>query len=1523
MLAKGLRWEAVLNRSELCPQTGAYARCCPPGLRGGAPAPGGEEQLRFVDLSDVAYRACTCHCREPPLGHGRRNERGRERLHSRDCPFNAVLLRESAAALFDATHPQPGMYDILYQAKFEVPEELYTYKPTDSHGQRLPFPLAGSTHAVRFAKFQPDYIASVRVAGTRVLVVIDAKASGKVKQSHQVQVAFYTWMLRRMLALEETRRGLPSGALGTVASHGAVWRPPDTQGGESRPETFGVADLEEDLEALVRRLVTSTLTRDTHQAAQAGRQTGQLCLGQPWRLQHACAGCEFEPGCRGEAAANPVAHLPRGDALLELVTRLEDGGPASPAAHTAVLRAAFAVTPVRMTQPTPGETDVSPIQAWLPRVNAQGNDGRLLTGALGLTHAPDGQLAARPPRGWASLSPLLEAFTTGALVVAPQAIAPGLPCPLQTGEEWAILVTLSLDPASRDVFAWAVHDVSLPPAHGCASDAQQRAGVSGPAACCAPKGQYDPAVVTTSADVTDRSKMAPALLSCLYDAFTRCSGKRACMYVLEPGERGALLSLLAAAATGAMGVADDNVQSWAEAVLFYLLDGRIIEAQHTHLRADAAERERLLLEADAPRLCCLCTEGNRLLYLPVPGFTTLGTLAAHLTPFGALPWASDQSGAPTPVALSPQDGSLDAARSAAAAFLLGIEPGDPVGELAGLQPAEALHRAAEDVGTDAVFRDWSAVLVAGEPRVCTLMCRRTRLALLLLTGLRRELLRASRVASRDSREDLGIAWFCPSPAPLCTPQSGPHAPVTSTIASSTALFKWMEQRLSALHAREERALPLAARVAKGKACAFTVTAFEPSMDGKVECSASARVEASQQHAVKQLLADKYASFLVVPTTRRGLLDSLRFPDSVLCEHMAGRGATLWDGLGGAPGKELAAALQLGQVTQVAAVASVEEDPDQLSFKFTVQLESRAGVPLTALEASHLQPGCKLLLFDRFRDVTSQRVVRSAHRLPHDAGDVLDGLVIGTEVLVGDPGSSTAVYVATFLCFARQPDVRAIQPDLPRGAPAGWAKWGPAPGGEDIRPGSRAWGWAQVVVSNGRGRSPDLVILPLPHLLSRHSLYRQLLSAPTQPHWAVPPHGVHLLPGGMALEAAVGMHRDDVAPTSSQSAVFAAVAQHRLSTVWGPPGTGKTHWSVGTLFTLLHAHATSNSPLRVLVTANAWDAVHLLLARLRARLAAVTEPWAAQVLTVDLSVDREKHAMSADMLWRTPLCVIFSTVWQAAKKLGPQEHRPGQAPRGLPAVCPKLDLLLCDEASQMTTADALLVLDLVDPVAGRVVAMGDHLQLPPIMQGAYPAPSPAGGPWPWNSLLDALRASLGGCNAARAHRDACVLLDNHRMVRGAPTLCAAVFFTSLLLTPRIRSPVHHSGSFLPGARGLIRRRVHVLRHLCNAVRVPPARKRAAQAQRRRRARRAARAPAPACGLPCMAGRSSRPGREASDCAHPERRVRDAGAGSPPAGGGRGAPVRRRRRAAHAGVCGEHPGCGAPPLPNRRLDPAPPE
>ena len=1370
MLAKGLRWEAVLNTSALHPQTGTYARRCPPGLRGTDPAPPGDEQLRFVDLAEVAYMACTCDCRAPPAGIGRKNERGRERLHARDCPFNEVLLRESAAALFDATRPQPGGYDILYQAKFEVPEELYTYKAAGgAHGeQRLPFPTAGAIHAVRFAKFQPDYLAVLRVAGTRVLVVIDAKASGKVKQSHQVQVAFYSWMLRRMLALEEQRRGLPSGSLGTVASHGAVWRPPESQGGESVPEIFSVCDLEEDLEVLLQKLVTTTLTLESHQAAQAGRHRGQLCLGQPWRLQHSCQGCDFEPSCRAEAEADPMQHLPRGDALLELLRQQAACGQPSSAALTDELRAALAVTPQRPSQSTPPEIDISPMQAWLLRVPPHGTVGRLLSGVLGLTHAPDGQLAVRPPRGWASLSPVMQAGDTHALVVAPQAIAPGLPCPPPPGagcSEWAILVTLALDPASQEVYAWAVHDVNLPPAHGCASEAQQRAGVAGPATCCAPKGLYDPSPLASSTDVNERLQMAPALLSCLYHAFNRCTGKRACMYVLEAGEKGALLSLLAAAASGALGVSDDNVLRWAEAVLFYLLDGRIIEAQHTQMRADSGERERLLLEADAPRLCCLSTEAYSLLYLPVPGFSTLNTLTACLAPSGALPWAPDSSaGGPSPRALSAEDGSLDEARSAAATFLLGIQPGSPDNVPTGIAPAEALRRATEDVGTDAVFRDWSAVLVAGEPRVCTLMARRTRLALLLLTGLRRELLLASRLVARGS-ENLGIGWFCPSPAPLCTPQSVARGPVSSTIAASTALFKWMEQRLSALHTREERALPLAVRVAKGKACAFTVTSFAAGRDGKVECAASTKVEASQQHAVMALLRDKYGSFLVAPTTRRGLLDSLRFPDSVLCEHTVGRGATLWDGLCGGPGKELAAGLQLGQVTHVSGVAPDSADPNTLTFKLAVQLESKAGVALTALNSSHLQVGCSLVLHNRFCDNTSQRVVRSAHRLPHDAGHVLDGLVIGTEVLVGDPESSTGVYCATFLCYAKPPEGQGIQPGLPRGAPASWVTWDPAPG-FDLKPGSRAWGWVQVVVSDGRGHSPDLVHLPVQHLLSRHSLYRQLLTAPApaQQHWAVPPDGLQLLPAGLTPEAVVELHRDDVSPTDSQSDVFAAVVQRRLSTVWGPPGTGKTHWSVGLLFTLLHAHAQRNAPLRVLVTAQAWDAVHLLLARLRARLAAANEPWAAGVETLDLAVDGQKHALGADMLWRTPLCVIFSTVWQAANKMGPQEQRPSPGPVAMPRVCPKLDLLLCDEASQMTTADALLVLDLVDPVAGRVVAMGDHLQLPPIQKGAYPQHSPGGRPWPWNSLLNALRASLGGCVAARAHRDACVLLDNHRMVR---------------------------------------------------------------------------------------------------------------------------------------------------------------
>jgi hypothetical protein len=234
-----------------------------------------------------------------------------------------------------------------------------------------------------------------------------------------------------------------------------------------------------------------------------------------------------------------------------------------------------------------------------------------------------------------------------------------------------------------------------------------------------------------------------------------------------------------------------------------------------------------------------------------------------------------------------------------------------------------------------------------------------------------------------------------------------------------------------------------------------------------------------------------------------------------------------------------------------------------------------------------------------------------------------------------------------------------------------------------------------------------------------------------------------------------------------------------------------------IFTLLHLHSSTDRPMRLLITAQSWEAVHLLMRRLKERLAKEASEggeWARDVDIFDLHRESgmdDRGRLRRRGLWGSagvpgpggrppPLMVFVSTVWQAASLLGPRERSasvpPVSWPRGhtrdndkLPlSPFPKLDFLLIDEASQLPTSDALMVMDLVDPQRGRICAMGDHLQLPPIILGAYPA-NP-GCPQPWSSLLDALRASLGATPESAAHRSQCELLDNHRMCDTLAQFC---------------------------------------------------------------------------------------------------------------------------------------------------------
>ena len=174
---------------------------------------------------------------------------------------------------------------MLYQPKFAVPPALCVE--------------AGLQPAVAgFTNMQPDYVIVLAGEdGSRHLSIVDAKASSHVKAAHRTQVATYAWALNGLMKSR--------GSTTLVAQLGGVWRP-----GSAQPDVFWLAEPLRQLEGMLRKLSSTVLTRERHEAA-AADTSGTLAVGQTWQLKSSCGSCEFLTQCRGEAAAKrPLTSLP-------------------------------------------------------------------------------------------------------------------------------------------------------------------------------------------------------------------------------------------------------------------------------------------------------------------------------------------------------------------------------------------------------------------------------------------------------------------------------------------------------------------------------------------------------------------------------------------------------------------------------------------------------------------------------------------------------------------------------------------------------------------------------------------------------------------------------------------------------------------------------------------------------------------------------------------------------------------------------------------------------------------------------------------------------------------------------------------------------------------------------------------------------------------------------------------------------------------------------------------------------------
>ncbi len=196
-------------------------------------------------------------------------------------------------------------------------------------------------------------------------------------------------------------------------------------------------------------------------------------------------------------------------------------------------------------------------------------------------------------------------------------------------------------------------------------------------------------------------------------------------------------------------------------------------------------------------------------------------------------------------------------------------------------------------------------------------------------------------------------------------------------------------------------------------------------------------------------------------------------------------------------------------------------------------------------------------------------------------------------------------------------------------------------------------------------------------------------------------------------------------TPSQRDAFHAIARQRVTAVWGPPGTGKTHFLASLIVGLSAAHARVGLPFRVLVTAFTHAAIENLLRKIRQRqadfpgvelLLGKAKYWQGAAS----DVEQVPESDLASWLGETEHVVLGATAYSCLKK------RDELSP---------FDLVVIDEASQVRVPEAAIAVHLAGD-AGRIVLAGDHLQLPPIIAGVYPD-APPGEPLLHRSIFEAV------------------------------------------------------------------------------------------------------------------------------------------------------------------------------------------
>jgi hypothetical protein len=238
-------------------------------------------------------------------------------------------------------------------------------------------------------------------------------------------------------------------------------------------------------------------------------------------------------------------------------------------------------------------------------------------------------------------------------------------------------------------------------------------------------------------------------------------------------------------------------------------------------------------------------------------------------------------------------------------------------------------------------------------------------------------------------------------------------------------------------------------------------------------------------------------------------------------------------------------------------------------------------------------------------------------------------------------------------------------------------------------------------------------------------------------------------------------------TPSQLSAFEGIVDHGMRLVWGPPGTGKTHFLALAVLCLAEVHRAAKKPFRTLLTAFTHAAIDNALrkaAELQERHGIVRGAFPIckldEIRLAGMEGVQSLSPRTGKAGWRwsdDAISLYGGTVWSIRKGEGAD----------------RADFVVVDEGSQLRVPESSIVLGGLR--AGvRLLIAGDDKQLPPIIQATYPDPEP-GEPMLHRSLFECLKAQDPD------RRFTATLLENWRMSR---TLCT--YPAEQIYTPEYRS-----------------------------------------------------------------------------------------------------------------------------------------